>query len=136
MDNVIEDLKSISGVLGGLLYNSQKGVIASNLPPIFKIENLTEIGKMVSKIYGTGSGNFTEITEISLYYEESVLIVKEVSEGVFLIVLGDPSSNINLLTISMNLVTENLRKITDISSFRVKGLAWWGDIKKLFCSHQ
>jgi len=113
MNHVIEDLKSISGVLGGFIFNPQKGIFANNLPPIYKVPKLTEIGRMVVKIYNTGGINFSSITDVSLYYEETIIIIKEVTHNLFLIVFGDPDSNINLLTISMNLIVQELKKAAD-----------------------
>ena len=87
MKQVIEELKAIPGVVGGCIFDSRKGIIANNLPPIFKEAKLSNIGKLLSKMYASGKNNFSDITEISLYYEESVVIVREASANMFLIAI-------------------------------------------------
>ncbi len=106
MNQVIDELKSIPGVIGGFVYDSQKGILANNLPSVFKVPKLEKLGKNLEKIYQNAGKNFSDIMEISLYYEESVLIVRKTVTDVYIVIMGDPSLNINLLTMSLNLVME------------------------------
>ncbi len=114
MKQVIEELKAIPGVVGGCIFDSRKGIIANNLPPIFKEAKLSNIGKLLSKMYASGKNNFSDITEISLYYEESVVIVREASANMFLIAICDPSVNLNLLSMSLNLIMDDFGSLSGI----------------------
>ena len=79
MDNLLEELKVIPGVVGGYFIHPQKGVLASNMPSMFKQEKIIEISKQLIKIYSAGRMNFSDISETIINYEEMVLIAKLVS---------------------------------------------------------
>jgi len=110
MNKVLEEIKSIPGIIGGYIFNSQKGITAGNLPMIFKEDRLQRIAGMLIKMYSNGRSNFQDILEISIYYDESVLIIREIDASTYLIILCDPSINENLLTMSLNLVIDDLKK--------------------------
>ncbi|MDM8536385.1 hypothetical protein QUF70_06495 [Desulfobacterales bacterium HSG17] len=110
MNKILDEIKSIPGMIGGFIFNSQKGIRASNLPMIFKEDRLQKIAGMLIKMYSNGRTNFSDILEISIYYDESVLIIRDIGDSTYLIILCDPSINENLLTMSLNLVMGDLKK--------------------------
>lgn len=113
MDRVIEELKSVPNVMGCYVFNSKAGIVANNLPPVFKTTKLTDMGKMLVSMYNTGRVNFSDISEICLCYQESAIIVRESSGNNFLIAICDSSVNFNLLTMSVNLVMKELSDLDE-----------------------
>lgn len=109
MKQAIDELKAIPGVVGACLFGSQEGLLQSNLPEIFKAEKLTAVGKQLTKLLMAGRMSFADINDLSLYYDESVIIARELSKGMVIFVVCDPSFNHNLLTMSLNLLQEELR---------------------------
>ncbi len=110
MDRLIAELTTVPGVLGGYVFNSKAGVVANNLPPIFKSVKLTDMGKLLVTMYNTGRVNFNDTSEIFLCYEESAVVVREAVKDNYLIVICDSGVNFNLLTMSVNLVTKELAR--------------------------
>ncbi len=110
MKALLEEVQSIPGVIGSYVFNPEKGIIISEMPLVFKDSNLVKIGKMLAKIYMTGFGSFPDISEITLYYDESLVVVRKIPAGVFLIIFCDPSLNLNLLTMTLNLIMDDLNK--------------------------
>jgi len=49
MQQALNDLKAIPGVVGAAIFHAQQGVLANNLPSIFKQEKLAGIGKLLNK---------------------------------------------------------------------------------------
>jgi hypothetical protein len=109
MNQVLEDIKAIPGVVGGFIFNARSGIAANNLPPVFRETKLITIGKAGSKMYASGKSSFSDVTEISLYYEESIVIVREIADGLFLVMICDPSLNINLLNMSVKLIMDEFK---------------------------
>lgn len=109
MKEIIDDLKDLSGVLGACLYHGQKGVLEANLPIIFTEDKLTELGKLLMKIQSAGSMNFHDLTDLSLQYDESVILVRELEENLILFLLCDPDFNQNLVSMSLNLLQQELK---------------------------
>lgn len=109
MQEIIGDLKDLAGVLGACLYHSQKGILGTNLPTIFTTEKLLELGKLLKKIHSAGRMNFHDITDLSLQYDESVILVRELEENLIIFLFCDPGFNQNLVSMSLNLVQQELK---------------------------
>ncbi len=109
MKQAIDELKAIPGVVGACLFSTQSGLQQSNLPGIFKPEKLTEVGKQLSKLLTAGRMSFSDINDLALHYDESVVIARELRKGLTVFAICDPSFNHNLLTMSLNLLQEELR---------------------------
>lgn len=109
MKEIIEDLKDLSGVLGACLYHSNKGVLESNLPSIFTHEKLSDLGRLLKKVHTAGRMSFHDLTDLSLHYDESVVLVREVKEDLIIFLLCDPGFNQNLISMSLNLAQQDLK---------------------------
>lgn len=109
MKEIIDDLKDLSGVIGVCLYHGQSGVLTSNLPAIFSPEKLTDIGKLLMRIQSAGRMTFNDLTDLSLHYDESVILVRELEENLVVFLLCDPDFNQNLVTMSLNLAQQELQ---------------------------
>lgn len=109
MKLVLDELKSVPGVIGAYLFNLKTGVLSNNLPGLFKEDKLVSLGRMLIKMNSAGRRNFPDIVEGTLFFEESVIVLREVSGGTCLIAICDPVYNSNLLTMSMNLTLEELK---------------------------
>lgn len=107
MQQIINDLKSIPGVIGAFGYRAKQGILCNNLPSLFKPERLTEIAKNLTKITTAGRLGFPDLAEVLISFEESVLLCRPLGVSDFLITLCDPSINMNLLGLSLNLALED-----------------------------
>lgn len=114
MKQAIDELKAIPGVVGACLFGSKEGLLQSNLPGIFKQEKLSEVGKQLTKLLAAGRMSFDDLNDLSLHYDESVVIARELRRGLTVFAICDPSFNHNLLTMSLNLLQEELRDQPDV----------------------
>jgi len=109
MIQLIDELKVIPGVIGACIVNSQDGIKATNLPTIFKPERLLAVGKHLLKLYSAGRVSFSDLTDITLNYDESVVIARELEKNTLVFVICDPTFNHNLMTMSLNLLQEEYK---------------------------
>ena len=107
MQQLIDELKSIPGVVGASVFRSKQGVLCHNLPALFKAERINEIGKHLTKIHAAGRHNFPDLSEVLVNYEEATVLCRQFQGGDFLVAVCDPGVNFNLLTMSMNLALED-----------------------------
>jgi len=107
MQQLIEELKSIPGVVGASVYRPKQGVLCHNLPTLFKAERINEIGKHLAKIHAAGRHNFPDLSEVMVNYEEATILCRHFQGGDFLLAVCDPGVNFNLLAMSMNLALED-----------------------------
>ena len=110
MKQAIDELKAIPGVVGACLFSQQEGLLQSNLPGIFKADKLGAVGKQLAKLVTAGRMSFSDLNDLALHYDESVLIARELRKGLIVFAVCDPSFNQNLLTMSLNLLQEELRE--------------------------
>ena len=109
MLHLIDELKAIPGVVGACIVNSQDGVQATNLPSIFKVERLTLIGQRLLKFSAVGRMSFDDLTDITLNYDESVVVARELGRNTLLFAICEPTFNQNLLAMSFNLLHEEFK---------------------------
>ncbi len=119
MNKMMEEIKALPGVVGGFVMDDGKGLLVNNLPSFFKEARLLEVGKKLQKIYRAGLPNFPDSAEVSLFYAESVLIIRPVEGLQFLILVCDPAVNINMLSMSLNLALESLAGKEAAEAFEV-----------------
>ncbi len=110
MKTILEEVGNVAGVTGAFLYHPRKGVVANTLPPLFKEENLAEIGNLLIRIYMAGRKNFSDMTEATLYYQESIVTARAVGNGICLAVFSDPSCKTNLLSMAINMAGREIRR--------------------------
>lgn len=113
MDQILNELQSVPGVIGAFVFHTKTGILSKALPAVFKEAKLIRIGKSLVKIYAAGCMGTSELSEISLFYEESIVIVRRISTREFFIVLLDPSANLNLVAMSLNLTIDELQSATE-----------------------
>ncbi len=109
MMHLIDELKVIPGVVGACIYGSQDGLRASNLPAIFKPERLHVVGKQLTRLYAAGRMSFEDLTDVTLNYDESIIVVRELEKQTLIFAVCDPTVNHNLLSMSFNLLQEEYR---------------------------
>ncbi|MCW8859866.1 MAG: hypothetical protein OQK50_07600 [Deltaproteobacteria bacterium] len=109
MMHLIDELKVIPGVIGACIFSSQEGLKATNLPVIFKPERLNVVGKHLTKLYAAGRMSFDDLTDITLNYDESVVVARELERNTLIFAICDPSFNHNLLSMSFNLLQEEFK---------------------------
>lgn len=110
---MLHDLKSVQGVTGAYILNSKGHILVNILPPIFKPPKLLNMGKSLVKIYAAARLNFPDVSEIIVTFEESILIFRVVVEKTFIIVVCEPSLNVNLITLSLNMIMEDLKQAVE-----------------------
>lgn len=109
MIHLIDELKVIPGVIGACIVHSQEGLKVTNLPAIFKPERLTLVGKHLLKLHSVGHMSFDDLTDISLNYDESVVVARKLEKNTLIFAICDPTFNHNLLTMSLNLLDEEFK---------------------------
>lgn len=106
MNQMIDDLKEIPGVIGAYTWHTESGMQDNNLPALFKVERLNAMAQILTKIHAAGRHNFADLGDTLVCFEEASALCRQLRPGNFLVMLCDASINMNLLTISLNLAIE------------------------------
>ena len=109
MTNLIDELKAIPGVIGASIVAADEGLKATNLPNFFKPERLVLVGNHLHKLYTAGQLSFSDLTDITMNFDESVVVARALDENIILFVICDPNFNNNLLNMSLNLLQDEFK---------------------------
>lgn len=110
MHAVLQNLKSVSGVIGGLLSDDTGGIIANSLPESFSLAELQELSAELGyKILGfqepTGG-----VRQFELRFERARVIIRAF-RNYYLLVLAEPGVNIQVLSIALNVAVNRLDRL-------------------------
>ncbi len=124
MTNLIDELKAIPGVIGACIVNANEGIKATNLPTIFKPERLVLVGNHLLELYAAGQLSFKDLTDITLNFEESVVVARVLDKSIVIFVICEPTFNNNLLNMSLNLLQDEFkgRNLTESAPVKVKSV--------------
>ena len=109
MIHLIDELKVIPGIIGASIVSSREGLKVANFPSIFKPERLTAVGNHLLKLYSAGRMSFDDLSDLTLSFDESVVVARELEKGTLLFAICDPTFNQSLLTMSFNLLHEEYK---------------------------
>ncbi|MCK4503845.1 MAG: hypothetical protein KAU22_12490 [Desulfuromonadales bacterium] len=109
MINLIDELKAIPGVVGASIVAADEGLKATNLPAFFKPERLLVVGNHLLKLYAAGQMSFSDLTDITLNFDESVVVARALDKSIILFVICEPTFNNNLLNMSLNLLQDEFK---------------------------
>lgn len=105
----LDELQNVPGVYGACLYHSQEGVLQSNLPSLYTDATVSEIGKVLARIHTAGQMNFSDLTDVSIRYDETTLLLRKIAEEINVFAILDPDCNQNLVTMSLNIIQQELK---------------------------
>lgn len=108
MQQLIDDLKSIPGVIGAYVFRQREGIRCSNLPSLFKADRIAEMTRSLIKIHTAGKQSFPDVIEVFINYEESMLFCRQFSTTDYLVAICDPGMNLNVLAMSLNMALEDI----------------------------
>ena len=111
MQQALNEMNLIPGVMGGYVYNPKMGVIEKNLPPVFKEDKLREISSHLIKLNRLFGTDFPDHTDAFLFFEQSAVTIREIENDFFFVLLSDPKVKANMLSVSINLIIEELKPL-------------------------
>jgi len=109
MDQVFNEIMGTPGVSGVFVFSPPDKVLANTLADRFDGPSLINTGKILLKIHSTTRMNIGDVSEVLLFYEEALLLVKEITDKVLLVVMCEGSANPYLVTMSIGMILEDLK---------------------------
>jgi predicted regulator of Ras-like GTPase activity (Roadblock/LC7/MglB family) len=111
MQTMLHSLHGVTGVIGGLISDENGEILAHSFPPVFDISTLQTItsilnDNLVGLRYATGNVKFLDFR-----FELGRVIVKPLPQY-NLLLLCESNLNLQLLTISVNVATKKIEKLT------------------------
>jgi hypothetical protein len=109
MDQVFGEILGTPGVLGLFVFSPPDKVLANTLASRLDGPGLINSGKLLQRIHSATRMNIADVSELLLFYEEALLLVKEITDKVFLVVMAEGSANPYLITMSIGMTLDDLK---------------------------
>lgn len=109
MDQVFAEITGTPGVVGIFVFSPPDKLLANTLTNRFDGPSLINTGKMLLKIHSATRMNIADMSEVFLFYEEALLLLKEITDKVFLVVMCEASANPSLITMAIGINLEDLK---------------------------
>ena len=109
MEQVFSEIMGTPSVLGIFIFSPPDKVLVNTLASRLEGPSLINTGKILQKIYAATRMNIADTSEVLLFYEEGLLLVKEITDKVFLVVMCEASANPSLITMSIGIGLEDLK---------------------------
>lgn len=109
MDQVFGEILGTPGVLGLFVFSPPDKVLANTLASRLDGPGLINSGKLLQRIHSATRMNIADVSELLLFYEEAMLLVKEITDKVFLVVMAEGSANPYLITMSIGMILDDLK---------------------------
>ncbi|PLY02831.1 MAG: hypothetical protein C0622_05100 [Desulfuromonas sp.] len=110
MQNLMEEIKMSPGVMGACVYTNDNGIIASNLPGIFKPETQEKIGSTLQRIFKLNETVKLDVNSLEIQYDEALILVKQLCAKAALILICEPEANLHLINMSTSVMAEDLKQ--------------------------
>jgi predicted regulator of Ras-like GTPase activity (Roadblock/LC7/MglB family) len=110
MHSVLQNLKSVSGVRGGLLFDDTGGIVANSLPESSGLVELQELVAELSYIIPGFQEATGGVKQFELRFEHARVIIR-VFRKYCLLVLAGPGVNVQVLAIALNVAVNRLDRL-------------------------
>ncbi len=113
MDSLLQEINMLPSVLGCFVYNGEQQIAGSKMPPIFKENNITAIGSLLSRIVQMGSMADLHFTDIEIKYNESLIVITPMAKGSLLVIICEPSANKSLINMTTGMLSKDIEAAMD-----------------------
>ncbi len=121
MQTFLDEIKATPGVLGSSIYTTKKGIIATNLPEIFKADAQVRIGSILQRIFKLNETVMLDVNSFEIQYDEALMLVKRLCTDSALIIICEPDAKVPLINMTVSMLTtemlnsmENCEKIPEV----------------------
>ncbi len=121
MQTFLNEIKTTPGVLGSSIYTTKKGIIATNLPEVFKDDAQKRIGSILQRIFKLNETVKLDVNSFEIQYDEALLLVKRLCSDSALIIICEPDAKVHLINMTVSMLTteilnsmENCEKIPTV----------------------
>lgn len=113
MQTLLDEIKITPGVLGAAVYASKHGVLATNLPEMFKADNLKRIGNILHRIFKLNETVHLDVNSFEIQYDEALLLIRKLNDASSLIIICEPDAKVHLINMSVSMLSADLLNLID-----------------------
>ena len=109
MNELLQEIKMLQGVLGVFVYDGQNGIVASDVPSNFREPSLIRMGQFAQTFFGNRVALQQRFTSFELKNDESLLLLKKIDNTVFLVTLCESAASMPLVNMTTSMLLAELK---------------------------
>jgi len=113
MQKILDEIKTTPGVLGAAVFTNKHGILATNLPEIFKTDIQKRIGSILHRIFKLNKTVKLDINSFEIQYDEALLLIRKLCNTSSLIILCEPDVKVHLVNMSISMLATDLLDLID-----------------------
>ena len=113
MQKILDEIKITPGVLGAAVYTSKHGILATNLPEMFKADTQKRIGNILHRIFKLNKTVNLDVNSFEIQYDEALLLIRKLCDTSSLIIICEPDAKVHLINMSVSMVSADLLNFID-----------------------
>ena len=113
MQKILDEIKITPGVLGSAVYTSKHGILATNLPEMFKADTQKRIGNILHRIFKLNETVNLDVNSFEIQYDEALLLIRKLCDTSSLIIICEPDAKVHLINMSVSMVSTDLLNLID-----------------------
>ncbi len=111
MQKILDELKATPGVLGSSVYTSKHGILATNLPEIFRADTQNRIGNILHRVFKLNDTVKLDVNSFEIQYEEALILVRRLCNTSSLVIICEPEAKVHLINMSVSMLTADLLEL-------------------------
>lgn len=113
MQKFLDEIKITPGVIGSAVYTSKHGILATNLPEMFKADTLKRIGNILHRIFKLNETVNLDVNSFEIQYDEALLLIRKLCDTSSLIIICEPDAKVHLINMSVSMLAVDLLELID-----------------------
>ena len=110
MDQLLQEITMLPDVLRCFVFNVERQIAGSKMPPIFRENNLQAIGNLLSRTVQMGQMAQMNFKEIEIKFNESLLMINPFANGALLTIICEPTANKSLISMTTRMLADDIAK--------------------------
>jgi hypothetical protein len=108
MDELLQELKMLPGVLGVFVSVDKPDIIFSIVPAGYDHETLTLMGVSLQRIFKMNASCRLTVNSVEMRFPDAMVLVKHIRDGSLLVILCETEANFSLINMTSNMLLGEL----------------------------
>jgi len=109
MHDLLQEVKILPSVIGTFVYVDKNDTVYPDLPKLFHGKDLSQIGRSITKVFKLNDKNRQSVNTLEMFYNESLIHIKQIDTDSCLVVICEPSANLPLVNMTTSMLVADLK---------------------------
>ncbi len=116
MNDLLQEIKMLKGVLGAFVYTDKFGLVACEMPPSasFTVSSMERVGVFVKRFFGNQATVEFGVMSCEIRNNESLMLLKKIDDNATLITISGSEVSVPLVNMTTSMLIAELKAAVDL----------------------